>query len=92
MEHLLGESFLRGSETIDLEELLTTKEYIGVYFGAHWCPPSRSFTNVLREVYEKINEEEKLFEILFVSFDGNEAAFERNYAEMPWLSLPYKDR
>ena len=23
--------------------------------------------------------------------DGNEAAFERNYAEMPWLAVDYKD-
>ena len=23
--------------------------------------------------------------------DGNEAAFERNYAEMPWFAVDYKD-
>ena len=30
-------------------------------------------------------------EIIFCSNDGNEAAFERNYATMPFLAVPYAD-
>ena len=26
-----------------------------------------------------------------MSYDGNEAAFDRNYSEMPWLALGYND-
>mmetsp|Transcript_35320 Transcript_35320/g.40806 ORF Transcript_35320/g.40806 Transcript_35320/m.40806 type:complete len:113 (+) Transcript_35320:1-339(+) len=70
---------------------MNAKEFIGIYFCAHWCPPCRGFTNVLKEVYDRINEEEKLLEIIFVSYDGNEAAFERNFSEMPWLALNYTD-
>lgn len=33
----------------------------------------------------------KVFEVVFVSIDGNQAAFDRNYKEMPWLAIPYKD-
>jgi hypothetical protein len=32
-----------------------------------------------------------MFEVVFVSVDGNEAAFERNFAEMPWLAVAYAD-
>ena len=31
------------------------------------------------------------FEVVFVSLDGNEAAFEKNFEEMPWLAVPFKD-
>ncbi|CAI2383952.1 unnamed protein product [Moneuplotes crassus] len=91
MDYLLGETFLRGLDTIDLEEMLHSKEFVGIYFGAHWCPPSRSFTTVLKNTYEEINNEEKVFEVIFVSFDGNEAAFERNYMDMPWCAIGYND-
>ena len=30
-------------------------------------------------------------EIVFCSNDGNEAAFERNFATMPWLAVPYAE-
>ena len=30
-------------------------------------------------------------EIIFCSNDGNEAAFERNYATMPFAAIPYID-
>ena len=30
-------------------------------------------------------------EVIFVSQDGNNDAFERNFAEMPWLAVPKDD-
>ncbi|KAF0930615.1 hypothetical protein E2562_033812 [Oryza meyeriana var. granulata] len=27
---------------------------IGLYFGAHWCPPCRAFTKQLREAYNEL--------------------------------------
>ena len=29
--------------------------------------------------------------MIFVSIDGNQDAFERNYSEMPWTALPFQD-
>ena len=52
---------MRGSETTDLEDLMLAKDFIAIYFGAHWCPPARGFTNILREVYETVNADDKLF-------------------------------
>ncbi len=39
----------------------------------------------------RINAEGKVFEVIFVSIDGNAEAFERNFAEMPWLAVPFSD-
>jgi nucleoredoxin len=92
MDHLLGDTFQKGSDdTIELEDVLGCKDFVAIYFGAHWCPPCRGFTHVLKEVYERINEDDKRLEIIFCSYDGNEAAFDRNYLEMPWLALSYSD-
>ena len=29
--------------------------------------------------------------MIFCSIDGNEAAFDRNFSEMPWTAIPYTD-
>ena len=65
--------------------------FIAIYFGAHWAPPCRLFTTTLSEFYSKINKDEKLLEVVFCSIDGNEAAFERNYNQMPWCAIPYTE-
>jgi len=68
-------------------------ELIGIYFGAHWAPPCRLFTPALTEFYQSVNKPmgKKRIEIVFCSNDGNEAAFERNYATMPFAAIPYTD-
>ena len=92
MEEIIGKSLRRGKETVDLETILsTTQDFIGIYFGAHWAPPCRLFTPALAEFYNKINADHTKIEIIFCSIDGNEAAFERNYGEMPFCAVPYSD-
>ncbi len=70
-------------------------KFWGYYFGAHWAPPCRLFTTTLREFYLETNKDtaegEKLFEVIFVSLDGNDEAFKRNFKEMPWLGLSCKE-
>lgn len=66
---------------------------IGLYFGAHWCPPCRSFTAQLIEVYnELISTTNQCFEIVLVSTDRDHKEFDLNRSSMPWLALPYEDR
>lgn len=66
---------------------------IGLYFGAHWCPPCRSFTLQLTEAYNEIiasptsNQD---FEIIFVSTDRDNEEFGLHIAVMPWLSIPFR--
>lgn len=65
---------------------------VGLYFSAHWCPPCRGFTPQLVAQYGKLQAAGLPFEIVFVSSDRDEKAFEEYYGSMPWLALPYADR
>lgn len=55
------------------------------------CPPCRGFTPVLVEFYNKFAKE-KNFEIIFISSDRDEGAFNDYYKDMPWLTLAYNER
>jgi len=45
---------------------------VGVYFSAHWCPPCRGFTPVLKKFYAEYKAANPDFEIVFVSSDQDE--------------------
>ncbi|XP_048132436.1 probable nucleoredoxin 1 [Rhodamnia argentea] len=62
-----------------------------LYFSAHWCPPCRAFLPVLTEAYEKIKAKDNAFEVIFISSDKDQTAFDDYFAEMPWLALPLGD-
>ncbi|KAL0557721.1 hypothetical protein IC582_006271 [Cucumis melo] len=67
---------------------------IGLYFGAYWSPPSRSFTAKLSKVYKEImdkTENHHSLEVIFVSTDRNLDEFKLNIMDMPWLAIPYED-
>ena len=66
---------------------------VGIYFSAHWCPPCRQFTPSFARAYEKLTGEKgKDFEVVFVSSDRDERAFDEYRGEMPWLALPFAAR
>ena len=66
---------------------------VGIYFSAHWCPPCRQFTPSFARAYEKLTGEMgKDFEVVFVSSDRDERAFDEYRGEMPWLALPFAAR
>ena len=67
-------------------------KYIGLYYGAHWAPPSRLFTRNLKEKFYdpvKGTDDGKLIEVIFVSDDREADAFKRNVAQMPWYAIPF---
>jgi nucleoredoxin len=63
---------------------------VGLYFGAHWCPPCRAFTTQLIEAYNELTRND--FEIVLISTDRDNNEFDQNISNMPWLAIPYKDR
>jgi nucleoredoxin len=73
-------------------EVLAGKRAIGFYFSAHWCPPCRQFTPILSAFYEAAKCTENDMEIIFISSDRDQAAFDDYYSEMPWVALPYSQR
>ena len=91
MEKILGKCLRDGQKTVETLSALQDTKFIAIYFGAHWAPPCRLFTKTLTEFYGETNKDKKQVEVVFVSLDGNNDAFERNYAEMSWLAVPYED-
>lgn len=76
---------------VQLEKAIEGK-ITGIYFSAHWCPPCRGFTPVLIDVYKKLKENGKNFEVLFVSGDRSKEEFDEYYKTMPWLALTPDDK
>ncbi|VDN31819.1 unnamed protein product [Gongylonema pulchrum] len=65
------------------------KKIVALYFSAHWCPPCRQFTPVLKEFYEEIDNDE--FEIVFVSLDHSENDLKQYLEEAhgDWYHIPF---
>jgi len=70
---------------------LAGKAGVAIYFSAHWCPPCRGFTPKLAEAYTE-HLKAKGLEIVFVSSDRDDAAFQSYFRTMPWLAVPFADR
>ena len=55
------------------------EKFVALYFGSHWAPPSRVFTEVLdHEFYQKVNKDGLVCEVIFVSDDKSEEAYNHN--------------
>lgn len=76
----------------DINESLTGKKVIGLYFSAHYCKYCREFTPTLINFYNEVIKTKPDFEIIFIASDKSEDEFLNYYTNMPWLSLPYERR
>jgi nucleoredoxin len=88
---IFGEQLLTKEGLKPTGDVLSGKSAVGIYFSAHWCPPCRSFTPELAKMYSAAFKD-KGMEIVFVSSDTDEAAFNEYYGEMPWTALPFDKR
>jgi nucleoredoxin len=89
---LLGEKLKTKDGVVSTANALKGKKAVAIYFSAHWCPPCRGFTLKLAEAYKGLVAMGKSFEVVFISSDHDEKAFESYYAEQPWLAQPYAKR
>lgn len=71
--------------------VLEGKDYVNLYFSAHWCPPCRGFTPSLAAWHTR-NAGDKKFETIFVSSDRTKSDFDEYYGEMPWTAIPFEER
>ena len=90
MEELIGTVFESHHDKVEIQDIMKC-EIICLYCSAHWCPPCRTFTPVLGQVYEKINASKKQLEIVYVTFDRDEEEYNEYFATMPFLAIPQSD-
>ena len=69
---------------------------VGVYFGASWCGPARTFTKELASFTRELQQQEgrgPKFEVVYVSLDKDPttAKFYFRDTSMPWLAIPFDD-
>ncbi|KJH49730.1 antioxidant, AhpC/TSA family [Dictyocaulus viviparus] len=71
------------------EDVLKNK-IVGLYFSAHWCPPCRQFTPVLKDFHGDLVDDGE-FEVVFVSFDRTEADLKTYLEECHgnWYYIPF---
>ena len=68
-------------------------KYLMLYFSAHWCPPCRAFTPKLSAAYSKLMAQYgDQMEMMFVSSDRDEEAFQEYHGEMTFCALPFEER
>eukprot|EP00088_Acartia_fossae_P010302 TRINITY_DN15125_c0_g1_i1.p1 TRINITY_DN15125_c0_g1~~TRINITY_DN15125_c0_g1_i1.p1 ORF type:complete len:142 (-),score=42.12 TRINITY_DN15125_c0_g1_i1:133-558(-) len=66
MDSLKGQTLVKADgSSVSADEALAGKDLILFYFSAHWCPPCRGFTPMLKDFYEEVEG----LEIVFVSSD-----------------------
>ncbi|XP_042519027.1 probable nucleoredoxin 2 [Macadamia integrifolia] len=64
---------------------------IGLYFSANWYSQCQSFTPLLANIYNQLKEQGARFEVVFVSSDEDQCAFDNFHGTMPWLAIPFSD-
>merc|ERR1712154_436168 len=93
MESIKTETLIKadGSKVLG-SEALAEKSIVCLYFSAHWCPPCRGFTPVLKDFYEEAKEQG--VEIIFVSSDEDSNAMMSYMKEShgDWYALEHKSK
>ncbi|KAK0043060.1 nucleoredoxin [Biomphalaria pfeifferi] len=90
LERLLGPELVTPDGSNVSVSTLQECELISLYFSAQWCPPCKGFLPNLRHCYDKVKERGKRWEVVFVSLDTDKECCQQNFAEMPWLMVPYE--
>ena len=80
--------FFKGKD-IDTEDLFKNTPLIGLYFGAKWCPPCQGFNPVLKNIYKKVNEKEKVLEIIYCSSDEDVEDYVDFLKNSNWPAISY---
>merc|ERR1712233_58132 len=75
--------------TVEADSALAGKDLILFYFSAHWCPPCRGFTPVLKDFYGEVEG----LEIVFVSSDRSPNDLKQKYgvSGIPFLVVVKAD-
>lgn len=75
--------------SVPLESL--TNKLVALYFSASWCPPCQQFTPRLVQFYNEVISSGRMFEVIFVSADKDEASFRNYFSKMPWVAVDFRN-
>ncbi|KAJ4836200.1 hypothetical protein Tsubulata_046627 [Turnera subulata] len=65
---------------------------LGLYFSLASYRACDDFTPKLVQVYKELKAKGENFEIVLISLDDEEEAFQQSFTNMPWHGLPFKDK
>eukprot|EP01137_Pigoraptor_chileana_P027740 Opistho-2@10664 len=84
---------LENGKFVEVDGASLAGSKVAIYFSAHWCPPCRMFTPVLKDLYAHLQEQSKAFEVVFVSSDRstNDQIEYMKEAHGDWLTLSLED-
>lgn len=63
-----------------------------MYFSLSSFKKSSDFTGTLVKTYNELKAKEENFEIVMIPLDDDEEPFKKELNNVPWLSLPFKDK
>jgi nucleoredoxin len=90
MQSIIGDSFISKDMEVTYADV-EKAQVVGLYFTAGWCPPCKTFNPVLLEFYNDVNYPDKRFEVIQVSCDQDEIAFNEYFGGMPWVAIQFND-
>lgn len=90
MQSVIGDFFIGKDSEVSYSDV-EKSQVVGLYFTAGWCPPCRTFNPVLLEFYNDVNYPDKRFEIIQITSDQDEIAFNEYFGGMPWVAIPFND-
>ena len=89
MYKLFGQVFLDNkTEVVKDNKEVFDCTLLGILFSAGWGSPCRIFYKDLINIYNQMNDGEKIFEIIQISFDAQEEDFKKAITGLPWKFLP----
>jgi cytochrome oxidase Cu insertion factor (SCO1/SenC/PrrC family) len=89
---LFGETLHRADGSVVGIEAVEAAALVGIYFGSYQCPACAGFTPTLVDVYDRLQDQGRSFEVVYVSLDPTEASMFSYMTEsgMSWLAVPWQ--
>eukprot|EP00927_Polykrikos_kofoidii_P075338 TRINITY_DN71483_c0_g1_i1.p1 TRINITY_DN71483_c0_g1~~TRINITY_DN71483_c0_g1_i1.p1 ORF type:complete len:205 (+),score=43.31 TRINITY_DN71483_c0_g1_i1:53-667(+) len=87
---MLGPSLVTADGEKPTDTALAEKDKVALLFSGSWCPYCRDFEPFLGDLYKKLKDmDPNDTEVVYVSVDVDEAAFQRAITAMLWPAIPY---
>lgn len=84
---LLGPQLLTSAGPRATGDVLRGKVHVCLYFSAAWCGWCTQFTTLLIQRWREAGDGE--WAVVFVSFDNDQASFDRYRMQMPFPAVPF---